>query len=101
MLLRVLAHFLITEKFSMRCTVADCAVAFFLLLFLHTSWFPLPYVLSYFFFFSLLIITLYTDIHYMLISRFVTLYSIPIGLLLAAFNALPITVPSSIFGSVS
>jgi len=71
-----------------------------LFLLLQTPY-PLVYLGSYFFFFSALLVTLYTDIQHMLISRFVTLYSIPLVFILTLLNALPISPFSSIIGALS
>ena len=52
---------------------------------------PAPYSISYFIFFSALIITIRTDIETMLISRFVTLFLIPAALVFSILNWLPLT----------
>ncbi len=46
---------------------------------------------AYFLFLSALWITIHTDMAQMLISRFVSFYLIPVGILFSAFNFLPIT----------
>jgi leader peptidase (prepilin peptidase) / N-methyltransferase len=46
-------------------------------------------------------ITLYTDIRYMLISRFVTLYSIPLAMLLSYYGKLPLSPLACIIGAFS
>ena len=51
------------------------------------------------FFIAALLITFYTDLRYMLISRFVTLYAVPICWALAYFDYLPITFLESLCGS--
>lgn len=61
---------------------------------------PSSYFTGYFIFFSALIITIRSDIEYMLISRFVTLYLIPIAWLLIVFNMLPLTFFASLFGAI-
>lgn len=71
-----------------------------LFLLLHTQY-SFTYLCSYFFFFSALLVTLYTDIQYMLISRFVTLYSIPIAFIVSIYNGLPISFFSSFLGALS
>lgn len=48
------------------------------------------YLPSYFIFFSALIVTIRTDLEYMLISRYVTLFLVPVGIALSAFGFLPI-----------
>lgn len=65
----------------------------FYLLFLNI---PFPYSISYFVFFSALIITIRTDIETMLISRFVTLFLIPIAFGLSIFNLLVLS-PIKVF----
>lgn len=71
-------------------------------LFLLALWnrVPIHYFSVYFLFFSALIITIRTDFEQMLISRFVTLYLIPIGYLAAQLGLLPISLASSISGSM-
>lgn len=54
---------------------------------------------SYFCFFSALIISIRTDLEYMLISRFFSLYMIPVGIILSAYHALPISPIESFFGA--
>jgi leader peptidase (prepilin peptidase)/N-methyltransferase len=61
----------------------------------------LPYLGSYFFFFSALIITLFTDATTLLISRYVTIYAMPIGWLLSNMELLPITPLESVGGSLA
>lgn len=66
-----------------------------------TFWYVLPhYHIAYFVFFSALIVTIRTDIETMLISRYVTLFLIPAGLLFSAFGFLPISLTSSILGAL-
>jgi leader peptidase (prepilin peptidase) / N-methyltransferase len=62
---------------------------------MHTS----MYTPSYIFFFSTLIITIYTDVYYMLVSRFVTLFLIPLSFTLSFFNFIPITIIDSLLGA--
>lgn len=61
---------------------------------------PFNYFISYFIFFSALIITIRTDIETMLISRFVTIFLIPLGLFLSYYQFLPITFLQSLFGTI-
>ncbi|MBV8660613.1 MAG: prepilin peptidase [Candidatus Dependentiae bacterium] len=61
---------------------------------------PLQYFPAYFIFFSALIITIRTDFDEMLISRFVTLYLIPFGLVAAIVHRLPLTPALSVVGSI-
>lgn len=48
------------------------------------------FIPAYFIFFSALWITVYTDLTHMLISRFVSLYLAPIGIIFACTNLLPL-----------
>lgn len=59
------------------------------------------YWLAYFIFFSALIVTIRTDLETMLISRYVTLYAVPVGWLLAFLGYLPINLVQSITGSIA
>ena len=61
----------------------------------------LPYLASYIFFFSALIVTIFTDATTLLISRYVTIYAMPIGWLLSNMGLLPITPLESISGSLT
>lgn len=58
------------------------------------------YWVGYFLFFSALIVTIRTDCEKMLISRYMTLGMIPIGIGLAFYGALPITVAQSVAGTI-
>src|SRR3990167_4918628 len=57
------------------------------------------FIPAYFIFLSALWITLHTDLWHMLISRFVSIYLVPFGMLFAAFNVLPITFFESIISA--
>lgn len=59
------------------------------------------YWMAYFLFFSGLIISIRTDVDSLLISRFASLYLIPIGWLFAYKGLLPIDIYWSILGSIS
>jgi len=61
---------------------------------------PFYYFSSYFIFFSALIISIRTDLDQMLISRFVTVYLIPIGYCAAFIHRLPISLSMAIVGSL-
>ncbi len=61
---------------------------------------PAHYFWSYALFFSALIVSIRTDLQYMLISDIVTLFLIPVGIALAALGLLPITVTESISGAI-
>ncbi len=56
------------------------------------------YFSAYFIFFSALIITVRTDLETLLISRFVTLVLIPVGLFASSMGALPISIVESCMG---
>lgn len=61
---------------------------------------PLYYFPAYFIFFSALILTIRTDFDQMLISRFTTLYLIPIAFTSAAINRIPLSLSTAIVGSI-
>lgn len=61
---------------------------------------PLSYFFAYFIFFSALIVTIRSDLETMLISRFVTLFLIPLGFIASATNCLPISLMQSVVGAV-
>ena len=63
-------------------------------------YFPAPYWLAYFTFYSALIITIRTDLETFLISNLVSVYLIPLGLIFSYFNLLPITVVNSFLGAI-
>ncbi len=64
---------------------------------------PTVYIPAYIIFFSALIVTIRSDIETMLISRYATVFLIPLGILLSSVGLLPITgtesVASAIVGS--
>lgn len=74
-----------------------CIVVFFLLIYLM----PTIYWISYFIFFSALIVCIHTDLEAFLLSRLTTLFLIPLGYLLSTLHLLPLTLTQSIFGSSS
>lgn len=61
---------------------------------------PHHFFLPYFIFFSALLVTIRSDLETMLISRFVTIFLIPIPIVCAFFGFLPITCTESIIGAV-
>lgn len=61
---------------------------------------PSPYFLSYFIFFSALLVTIRTDLETMLISRMVTLALIPVGLICSIMGLVPISWQESIGGTI-
>jgi leader peptidase (prepilin peptidase)/N-methyltransferase len=60
---------------------------------------PYHYFFGYFIFFSALIVTIRTDLEYMLISRFVSLFLAPVGIVLSAADMLPLTAWESFMGA--
>jgi leader peptidase (prepilin peptidase) / N-methyltransferase len=62
---------------------------------------PIAYIFAYFIFFSALIVTIRSDIETMLISRFFTLFLIPLGLLFSLIGLLPITGLESILSAIA
>lgn len=58
------------------------------------------YWIAYALFFSALIVTIRTDLEYMLISQHMTIYLIPLNLLAAAFGMLPLSLSESIVGAL-
>jgi len=61
---------------------------------------PSHYFFSYFIFFSALIVTIRSDAETMLISRFMTIFLVPVGITLSFFNLLPISPLDSILGAL-
>lgn len=61
---------------------------------------PYHYFLSYFIFFSALIVTIRSDIETMLISRYATLFLVPVGIGLSMYGFLPISFRESIGGAL-
>ncbi len=59
------------------------------------------YWFGYLLFFSALLITIRTDMASLLISRFTSLYLIPVGIALSYFGLLPISITESIIGAVT
>lgn len=58
------------------------------------------YFFSYAILFSALIVSIRTDLEYMLISRLVSLCLVPVGIGLSAIGLLPITITQSILGTL-
>ena len=61
---------------------------------------PLYQFPVYFLFFSALIVTIRTDIETMLISRYTTLFAIPVSILACAVHLIPLTITQSITGMI-
>lgn len=61
---------------------------------------PPFYFIAYFIFFSALIVTIRTDLEYMLISRLMTLYLVPVGFILSLLHKLPLSICLSIIGAL-
>ena len=55
---------------------------------------------AYFLFFSALIVTIRSDLETMLISRFVSLFLVPVGCILSFFGYLPLSLTQSILGAL-
>lgn len=70
-------------------------------LLLTTLWYAVPhqFFVAYFFFFSALIIDTRTDLETMLISRFTSIFIVPVGFLCAWMQWLPISLGQSIMGA--
>lgn len=63
------------------------AIDYILIISFLYAWTAIPlFFPAYFIFFSCLIITIYTDLQHMLISRFVSIYLVPAGILLSSLN---------------
>ncbi len=58
------------------------------------------FLFAYFIFFSALIVTIRTDLETMLISRYVSLFLVPLGILLSSLGLLPISAMESIIGAL-
>lgn len=118
-ILERVAHFLIHQPCSIPCVTSDreqtsqiltkiftyksitqwllrlmCTLSF-----LTATFTCLPNTPAYFIFISALWITVHTDLEYMLISRLVSLYLVPVGILASALHLLPITPTESILAS--
>lgn len=59
------------------------------------------YYFASFIFFSALIVTIRTDFEFMLISRFASLYLVPVGIFLSSLNLTWVSAKESIFASLS
>lgn len=62
---------------------------------------PALYQASYSFFFAALLVTIFTDAQYMLISRFVTVYLLPVPIVLSMLGLLPISPEQVMLGALS
>jgi len=70
------------------------------ILFMGISFFiPTQYWLGTGIFFSALIIIIRSDLEYMLISQYTTLFLVPIGFLLSALDRIPISLSESLLGA--
>ena len=90
-----------------KCRTCHASISFlypfielFTLITLSALYYSVPptYFFSYFILISALIVTIRSDLETMLISRYVTLFLVPFGLLFSALGLLPITLPESIAG---
>lgn len=61
---------------------------------------PSLYIPSYVIFFSALLVTIRTDIEYMLISQCMSVYLVPIGIILSMIGLIPISILYSITGAL-
>lgn len=61
---------------------------------------PINYFFAYFIFFSALIVTIRSDIETMLISRFVTIFLVPLGCFFSAYGLLPLSLRESMSGAL-
>ncbi|OGB86118.1 hypothetical protein A3J41_02995 [candidate division TM6 bacterium RIFCSPHIGHO2_12_FULL_38_8] len=92
MILRQTAAFLLKDCIDRWSVPLFSIFDFFTTIFwLFTAYKIHNFLPAYFLFFSALWITIHTDLKHMLISRFVTLYLIPIAIFLAYTNFLPIS----------
>lgn len=66
-------------------------------LYLHVQ---ADYFIPYFIFFSALIVTIRSDLETMLISRYVTLFLIPVGIAFSLMHLLPISPQESVMGAL-
>ncbi len=95
-ILRLLANILVGKPIAQKITKNKKAQFYFpyfpiidyplIICFLYAMTNIPLFLPAYFVFFSALIVTIHTDLQHMLISRFVSLYLIPTGILLSAFN---------------
>ncbi len=96
-ILNYIAHFIISQNYKnylfpyFESFMTFCFMAL---------WYKSSYFSSHFILFSALGITIQTDFSYMLISRFVSLYAVPSGILLSYMHYLPIHWIESIVASV-
>ena len=67
-----------------------------LLIYIDQQYWP-----AYFLFFSALLVTIRTDMEYMLISTYMTLFMIPFGFALSALHMLPISLFDSLLGAAT
>lgn len=95
-LLKETAHYLINSKNS---STFSPYFEVIMSLCLTLLWYN-PYFCSYFLFFSALGITIQTDLCCMLISRFASLYLLPIPIALSFLDLLPIHVIDSVIASL-
>jgi leader peptidase (prepilin peptidase)/N-methyltransferase len=69
------------------------------LTFLYTL-IPHHYFFAYFIFFSALLVTIRSDLETMLISRYATIFLVPLGCLMSAIQLLPLSLTESISGAL-
>lgn len=61
---------------------------------------PTHFFFGYFIFFSALIVTIRSDIETMLISRYMTIFLIPISFVISGYGLIPLTLQESICGTI-
>lgn len=101
--LYLLGKYLIEETRTFKHTIytyisISASLVFLLPAFLYV---PPVYIFPYVLFISALIVTINTDIEHMLISRYVTLFLIPLAFIFSYYNFLPISLVTSLMGAVS
>ena len=86
------------QKISWLYPFIELITACSLLLLCYTV--PRHYFPTYFIFFSALIVTIRTDFDQMLISRFMTLYLIPLGIIATFIKRIPLSTTFSVIGLI-
>lgn len=101
--LDLVSQYLIEEQCSFKHTIYTYISILITLTFLLPLSFYLPsnFIIPYSFFISALIISINTDLKHMLISRYVTVFLIPIAFILSYYHLLPISLIESIVGTFS
>lgn len=89
----------LTSPFSLveQCLIVTSVCA---LTYLYVSPITLPYAYAYTLFFSALIVSIYTDLETMMLSRYATLLPIPLGLLASYCHWIPVSLLQSATGAL-